>query len=73
MALPGLCCFICCSPFPFALKLKQSFPNEKVTCYIARGAGHSDSSRAEGHKQAVKSFIDQYLDGPANPPEGGTP
>jgi len=48
-------------PLPFALKLKDSFPHEKVSFYVAKGAGHSESSQTPGYKGAVKSFIDQYL------------
>jgi len=54
-------------PLSFALKLKQSFPHDRVACYFAKEAGHSDSSRTEGYPPAVKAFIDQYLDGPADP------
>ncbi len=58
-------------PLSFALKLKQSFPHDRVACYFAKEAGHSDSSRTEGYQPAVKAFIDQYLDGPAGSPEKG--
>ena len=53
-------------PLSFALKLKQSFPHDRVACYFAKEAGHSDSSQTQGYPPAVKAFIDQYLDGPAN-------
>ncbi|MFA5906118.1 MAG: alpha/beta fold hydrolase [Desulfobacula sp.] len=50
-------------PVSFALELKQSFLHDKVFCYLAKEAGHSDSSLTQGYKGAVKSFIDRYLDG----------
>ncbi len=48
-------------PISFALELKQSFPHDRVECYFAKEAGHSDTSLTEGYKAAVKSFIDNYM------------
>jgi pimeloyl-ACP methyl ester carboxylesterase len=49
-------------PLSFALKLKQSFSHDRVSVYIAKGADHSESSQTPGYRDAVKSFIDQYID-----------
>jgi fermentation-respiration switch protein FrsA (DUF1100 family) len=51
-------------PLSFALKLKQNFPHDRVACYFAKEAGHSDSSQTQGYNPAVKAFIDRYLDAP---------
>jgi pimeloyl-ACP methyl ester carboxylesterase len=48
-------------PVSFALQLKQSFRHDKVSFWLARGAGHSDSSLKKGYAAAVRSFIDAYL------------
>ena len=48
-------------PLDFALKLKAGFAPGKAEIYIARGAGHSDSSLASGYKEVVKSFLDRHL------------
>jgi uncharacterized protein len=48
-------------PLAFALKLKQSFPHDRVSLFVAKGAGHSDSSQKPGYKTAIKAFLDQYL------------
>jgi uncharacterized protein len=48
-------------PPSFALTLKQNFPHDMVSLYIAKGAGHSDSSLTPGYSDAVKSFIDQHF------------
>jgi pimeloyl-ACP methyl ester carboxylesterase len=49
-------------PVAFALQLKQSFLHDKVSCYLAEDAGHSDTSLTQGYTAAIKSFIDDYLD-----------
>jgi len=49
-------------PISFALELKKYFPHDKVACYFAKEAGHSDTSLTQGYRPAVKSFIDGYLD-----------
>ncbi|MEX1300499.1 MAG: alpha/beta fold hydrolase [Desulfotignum sp.] len=46
----------------FAMTLKHSFVHRPVTCYIAKGAGHSGASQTPGFRPAVKSFIDTYMD-----------
>jgi pimeloyl-ACP methyl ester carboxylesterase len=48
-------------PLEFALKLKRSFAPGQAELYVARGAGHSDSSRTPGYAEAVKSFLDRHL------------
>ena len=48
-------------PLAFALELKRSFARESVELYVAKGAGHSDSSQNPGYEDAVKSFLDRYL------------
>jgi len=48
-------------PVTFALKLKQSFPHDRISFFVAKGAGHSDSSTKPGYKEAVKAFLDTYL------------
>jgi pimeloyl-ACP methyl ester carboxylesterase len=50
-------------PISFALELKKCFPHDRVTCYFAKNAGHSDTSLTQGYNTAVKSFIHEYLDG----------
>ncbi len=52
-------------PLSFARKLKHCFPHDRVGCYFAKDAGHSDASRTKGYGPAVKSFIEAYLDPPA--------
>ena len=52
-------------PVEFALALKQSFAAGQAELYIAKGVGHSDSSRTPGYRQAVRSFVDR------NWPAGG--
>ena len=48
-------------PLAFARKLKRSFTTERVTLYIAEGAGHSDSSQTPGYAKTVRWFLDRYL------------
>jgi pimeloyl-ACP methyl ester carboxylesterase len=52
-------------PLSFARKLKRCFPHDRVGWYLAKDAGHSDASRTKGYAPAVRSFIDVYLDQPA--------
>lgn len=47
-------------PLEFAMELKNSFRHDAVSMYVAKGAGHSDSSRTPGYEPAVKAFIDRY-------------
>jgi pimeloyl-ACP methyl ester carboxylesterase len=48
-------------PASFALKLKQSFPHDRVSLFVAKGAGHGESSTKPGYTEAVKAFLDTYL------------
>jgi pimeloyl-ACP methyl ester carboxylesterase len=48
-------------PLDFALKLQRSFAPGQAELYVGQGAGHSDSSRTAGYKQALKSFLDHHL------------
>lgn len=48
-------------PLSFAQKLKQSFTHDRVDFFVAKDAGHSDSSLAPGYEDAVRSFINKYL------------
>ena len=48
-------------PVAFAHELKQSFPHDDVSFFVAKGAGHSESSTKPGYREAVKAFLDTYL------------
>ena len=48
-------------PLAFALELEQSFLHDKVSFFVAKGAGHSESSTKPGYKEAVEAFLDKYL------------
>jgi len=48
-------------PLAFAEKLLKSFKPDQARLYIAKGAGHSDSSRAIGYEAALKQFLAQSL------------
>ena len=48
-------------PVSFALRLKQSFPHDRVSLFVAKGAGHSESSTKPGYTEAVEAFLDRYL------------
>jgi pimeloyl-ACP methyl ester carboxylesterase len=47
-------------PLEFAVTLKNSFSSGQTDLYIAKGAGHSDSSQTPGYPVAVKSFLDRH-------------
>ena len=47
-------------PLEFALRLKQGFAAGQAELYIAKGAGHSDSSKTRGYEPAVRSFVDRH-------------
>jgi pimeloyl-ACP methyl ester carboxylesterase len=47
-------------PLEFAITLKNSFSSGQTELYIAKGAGHSDSSQTPGYPVAVKSFLDRH-------------
>jgi len=48
-------------PLAFALELEKRFPHDRVSFFVAKGAGHSESSTTPGYKEAVKAFLDKYL------------
>jgi pimeloyl-ACP methyl ester carboxylesterase len=48
-------------PLTFAFELKQSFPHDRVSLFVAKGAGHSESSTKPGYAEAVKAFLDTHL------------
>ena len=48
-------------PLAFALKLKNSFTTDFVELYVAKEAGHSDSSQTPGYADSVKSFLERHL------------
>jgi pimeloyl-ACP methyl ester carboxylesterase len=54
-------------PLAFAVALKDSFSPGQADLYVAKGAGHSDSSRTPGYPEAVKSFLDGHWDGAVSP------
>jgi len=45
-------------PLDFALELKQSFLHDRVSFFVAKGAGHSESSTTPGYREAVEAFLD---------------
>jgi len=49
-------------PIKFAQSLAQSFPNKQAKLWIARGAGHSDSSFQAGYKNEIKEFLKANLE-----------
>lgn len=48
-------------PLEYALTLKNSFPPGQAEIFIAENAGHSESSRHPGYRDAVKAFLDRRL------------
>ena len=48
-------------PIDYALKLKDCFPPEQATLFIAKDAGHSDSSQKPGFREALTAFLDEHL------------
>jgi pimeloyl-ACP methyl ester carboxylesterase len=48
-------------PLEFAIKLKESFSQDQVELFVAKGVGHSDSSTVKGYQEAVKGFLDRRL------------
>ena len=48
-------------PLAFARELQQSFPHDRISFFMAKGAGHSESSTTPGYREAVKAFLDKYL------------
>ncbi|MDM8535898.1 alpha/beta hydrolase [Desulfobacterales bacterium HSG17] len=49
-------------PVKFAQSLAQSFPNKQTELWIARGAGHSDSSFQAGYKKEIRRFLKANLE-----------
>jgi dipeptidyl aminopeptidase/acylaminoacyl peptidase len=47
-------------PLAFARELQQSFPHDRVSFFMAKGAGHSESSTTPGYKEAVEAFLDKF-------------
>jgi len=47
-------------PLSFAKTLEHHFVHDRVVFYLARKAGHSNSSRTPAYPAAVKAFIDRY-------------
>ena len=47
-------------PLRFAQALKKSLPVQQSELYVARGAGHSDSSLTPGYQPAIKAFLDRH-------------
>jgi len=48
-------------PLAFARELQQNFPHDRVSFFMAKGAGHSESSTTPGYREAVKAFLEKYL------------
>ena len=49
-------------PVKFAQTLAQSFPNNRVRLWIAKGAGHSDSSFKTGYKSEIRKFLNENFE-----------
>lgn len=49
-------------PLEFAEQLQKSFQQGQARLYIARGAGHSNSSRTAGYEAALQNFLKQHFD-----------
>ena len=50
-------------PLAFAQALLKHFKQGQARLYVAKGAGHSDSSRTSGYEAAVQQFLTQSADG----------
>jgi pimeloyl-ACP methyl ester carboxylesterase len=48
-------------PVAFAQELQQSFLHDDVSFFLAKGAGHSESSTKPGYREAVEAFVNKYL------------
>lgn len=48
-------------PLEFAIQLEKSFLAGNAALFIAKGAGHSESSKTAGYETAVKTFLNRYL------------
>jgi fermentation-respiration switch protein FrsA (DUF1100 family) len=51
-------------PLEFARRLQAAFPAGQAELFVARGAGHSESSSDPDYPRALRQFIDRHLDGP---------
>lgn len=49
-------------PLAFARKLEKSLMHCKTQFFIAKGAGHGESSTKPGYRKAVKTFVDDCLE-----------
>jgi pimeloyl-ACP methyl ester carboxylesterase len=47
-------------PLEFALRLREKFAGGLAELYVAKGVGHSDSSKTAGYQKAVRSFVDRH-------------
>lgn len=50
-------------PLEFAIQLEKSFPAGNSALFIAKGAGHSESSKTAGYETAVKTFLNRHSPG----------
>ena len=50
-------------PLEYAYRLQKHFPDGIAEIFIARGSGHSDSSKTPGYAEAIKSFLDRHPQG----------
>ncbi|MBW1841368.1 MAG: alpha/beta hydrolase, partial [Deltaproteobacteria bacterium] len=48
-------------PLAFVKTLKKRFPAGNASLYIAKGAGHSESSKTAGYEPAVRAFLARHL------------
>lgn len=49
-------------PIEFAYRLKESFTTDKIALFAGPEANHSDASQKPGYQEAVKTFLDDFLD-----------
>jgi pimeloyl-ACP methyl ester carboxylesterase len=47
-------------PLRFASTLKENFKPGLAELYVAKGAGHSDSSQTSGYQPCLKAFLDRH-------------
>ena len=50
-------------PLAFARTLRQQFKPGQSEIFVAKGAGHSDSSATAGYAEAVRSFVERHWRG----------
>ena len=51
-------------PLPFARTLRDSFTPGQADLYVAKGVGHSDSSKTPGYQEAVRLFLERHWNSP---------